>query len=208
MHASQALIPLSTAAGWLGQSCFFARFFVQWLASERARRSVVPPAFWWLSLAGSLLSFGYALWRGESLLLVGFVVGALVAVRNLRLAAGRASRLAPERVALLGFAMLLVLLAVELRDPESAPPGWLVASTLGQILWIGRFPLQWYLAERSGRREFPPLFWWVSLAGNLLLLAYALWLRDPIFVLGYLPGPLLQARNLILWKRTPGPAQA
>jgi len=203
MHASQALVPLCTAAGWIGQSCFFARFLVQWLASERARRSVVPPAFWWLSLVGSSLSCVYALWRGESLLLVGFVVGALVAVRNLRLVAGRASRLAPERVALLGLAALLVLLAAELRAPESTPPGWLVAGTLGQVLWVGRFPLQWYLAERSGRSEFPPLFWWVSLAGNLLLLAYALRLRDPIFVLGYLPGPLVQVRNLVLWKRTP-----
>lgn len=208
MHASHVLVPLATAAGWIGQSLFFARFFVQWLASERARRSVVPAAFWWLSLAGSSLSFVYALWRGESLLLVGFVVGALVAVRNLRLAAGHALRLAPKRVAVLGLAALLLLLIVELRDPESAPLGWLFAGTLGQILWVGRFPLQWYLAERSGRSEFPPLFWWVSLAGNSLLLAYALWLRDPIFVLGYLPGPLLQMRNLVLWRRTTARAGA
>jgi lipid-A-disaccharide synthase-like uncharacterized protein len=54
------------------------------------------------------------------------------------------------------------------------------------------------LSERAGRSHFPPAFWWLSLAGNGFLLAYALHLRDPVFVLGYLPGPLIQARNLVL----------
>lgn len=202
MPGETLLVPLATTAGWIGQSCFFARFFVQWLASERSKRSIVPASFWWLSLTGSLLSFAYAAWRGESVLLAGFVVGGLVAVRNLLLAAGHATRLSPLNAAGLGLAAVALLFAAELRDPEKAPPLWLAASTLGQLLWIGRFPLQWFQAERSGKSEFTPLFWWISLAGNGLLLSYALWLRDPIFVLGYLPGPFLQARNLVLWRRT------
>ena len=48
------------AAGWIGQACFFSRFFLQWVASERARRSIVPPAFWWLTLAGAVLMSAYA----------------------------------------------------------------------------------------------------------------------------------------------------
>jgi lipid-A-disaccharide synthase-like uncharacterized protein len=47
--------------GWLGNSVFFARFFVQWYATERKKQVVVPVAFWWLSLAGSLLLLTYAL---------------------------------------------------------------------------------------------------------------------------------------------------
>jgi lipid-A-disaccharide synthase-like uncharacterized protein len=47
--------------GWLGNFVFFSRFLVQWYATERKRQVVVPTAFWWLSLAGSLLLLSYAL---------------------------------------------------------------------------------------------------------------------------------------------------
>jgi lipid-A-disaccharide synthase-like uncharacterized protein len=47
--------------GWLGNTVFFARFFVQWYATEKKKQVVVPTAFWWLSLAGSLLLLLYAL---------------------------------------------------------------------------------------------------------------------------------------------------
>jgi lipid-A-disaccharide synthase-like uncharacterized protein len=47
--------------GWLGNLVFFSRFFVQWYATEKKKRVVVPTAFWWLSLAGSLLLLLYAI---------------------------------------------------------------------------------------------------------------------------------------------------
>src|SRR5258708_16614728 len=47
--------------GWLGNAVFFSRFFVQWYATEKLKRVVVPTAFWWLSLVGSLLLLCYAL---------------------------------------------------------------------------------------------------------------------------------------------------
>jgi lipid-A-disaccharide synthase-like uncharacterized protein len=49
--------------GWMGNLVFFSRFFVQWYATEKQKRVVVPVAFWWLSLAGSLLLFCYALFH-------------------------------------------------------------------------------------------------------------------------------------------------
>lgn len=50
--------------GWLGNAVFFSRFMVQWYATERKRQVVVPPAFWWLSLVGSLLLLAYAVFTG------------------------------------------------------------------------------------------------------------------------------------------------
>jgi lipid-A-disaccharide synthase-like uncharacterized protein len=47
--------------GWLGNAVFFSRFFVQWYATEKKKQVVVPTAFWWLSLAGSLLLLLYAI---------------------------------------------------------------------------------------------------------------------------------------------------
>jgi lipid-A-disaccharide synthase-like uncharacterized protein len=49
--------------GWLGNAVFFSRFFVQWYATEKLKRVVVPTAFWWLSLLGSLLLLSYALFN-------------------------------------------------------------------------------------------------------------------------------------------------
>jgi lipid-A-disaccharide synthase-like uncharacterized protein len=49
--------------GWTGNAVFFSRFFVQWYATERQKKVVVPVAFWYLSIAGSLLLFSYALFH-------------------------------------------------------------------------------------------------------------------------------------------------
>jgi lipid-A-disaccharide synthase-like uncharacterized protein len=56
--------------GWLGNAVFFSRFFVQWYATERKRQVVVPVAFWWLSLAGSLLLLCYALFYNKDYVVI------------------------------------------------------------------------------------------------------------------------------------------
>ena len=54
-----------TVVGFAGQALFFGRFFVQWLASERRKTSVIPKAFWFLSLAGSAVLLAYAIHRRD-----------------------------------------------------------------------------------------------------------------------------------------------
>lgn len=71
--------------GFLGQALFSARFVIQWLASERMRRSVVPHAFWWFSLAGGITLLTYALWRGDPVFVLGQGMGLFVYLRNLAL---------------------------------------------------------------------------------------------------------------------------
>lgn len=71
--------------GFAGQALFSARFIVQWIASERARRSIVPRVFWWLSLGGGALLFTYAVWRQDPVFMVGQGAGLFVYLRNLRL---------------------------------------------------------------------------------------------------------------------------
>lgn len=200
------LAGLCTAAGWIGQACFFSRFFVQWLASERARKSVVPRVFWWLSLAGALLVGGYTIWRGEYLLLAGYAVGVAIAARNLALRPGRPGRVPALPWTLGAVASVAFVLYVELTQAtgeDAKEVLWLAVGGLGQTLWTTRFPLQWWFSERAGHSHFPPVFWWISLTGNGLLLAYAIHLGDPVYILGFLPGPLVQVRNLMLG-RSPG----
>ncbi len=73
------------AVGFLGQVFFTARFLVQWLASERRRDSVVPVAFWWLSLAGGAALLAYAIFRRDPVIITGQVMGLFVYTRNLML---------------------------------------------------------------------------------------------------------------------------
>jgi lipid-A-disaccharide synthase-like uncharacterized protein len=71
--------------GFLGQALFTARFLVQWIASERKRRSVVPAAFWWLSLLGGTALLAYAVFRRDPVIITGQVMGLFVYARNLML---------------------------------------------------------------------------------------------------------------------------
>jgi lipid-A-disaccharide synthase-like uncharacterized protein len=71
--------------GFLGQAFFTARFLVQWLASERKRKSVVPVAFWWLSLLGGAAILSYAIFRRDPVIITGQGMGLVVYVRNLML---------------------------------------------------------------------------------------------------------------------------
>lgn len=71
--------------GLCGQALFSARFIIQWLASERARRSVVPKAFWYFSLAGSSVLLAYAIHRADPVFIVGQGAGLFIYLRNLYL---------------------------------------------------------------------------------------------------------------------------
>lgn len=69
--------------GFAGQAAFSARFLVQWLASERAGKSVVPLAFWYLSIVGSLTLLSYAIVRQDPVFILGQSFGVLIYSRNL-----------------------------------------------------------------------------------------------------------------------------
>lgn len=69
--------------GFVGQALFFSRFLVQWLASERAGRSVFPIAFWYFSLFGGLALFVYALHLRDPVFILGQSTGTLIYLRNL-----------------------------------------------------------------------------------------------------------------------------
>jgi lipid-A-disaccharide synthase-like uncharacterized protein len=71
------------ALGFLAQGLFTARFLVQWIASERAGKSVVPIAFWFFSIGGGALLLVYALYRRDPVFIAGQAFGVFVYARNL-----------------------------------------------------------------------------------------------------------------------------
>ena len=69
--------------GYAGQALFTMRFVVQWIATERAKKSVIPVAFWFFSIGGGLLLFAYALFIADPVFILGQGFGVFVYLRNL-----------------------------------------------------------------------------------------------------------------------------
>lgn len=78
---------------------------------------------------------------------------------------------------------------------------WIAVGLVGQILFTSRFLVQWIASERARRSLVPAAFWWLSLGGGATLLAYAVWRRDPVFILGQAVGLVVYLRNLVLIRR-------
>ncbi|WP_236027855.1 lipid-A-disaccharide synthase N-terminal domain-containing protein [Candidatus Methylacidithermus pantelleriae] len=83
--------------GWLGNLLFFSRFLIQWIASERAKRVVVPIAFWYCSLLGSLLLLAYALYKRDSVFIFAYVFTWIPYGRNLYFAYRDRTKSHPKR---------------------------------------------------------------------------------------------------------------
>ena len=69
--------------GFLGQALFFMRFFIQWLHSERERRSVIPLSFWYFSIGGGIILLVYAIYRRDPVFILGQSTGLVIYLRNL-----------------------------------------------------------------------------------------------------------------------------
>ena len=73
---------------------------------------------------------------------------------------------------------------------------WLSVGFLGQAFFSSRFLVQWIASERKGESVIPVAFWFFSIGGGVLLLIYALYRRDPVFIAGQALGLLVYIRNL------------
>ncbi len=71
------------AIGFAAQLMFSMRFIIQWIASERARRSIVPETFWYFSFAGGLMLFAYAIHRLDPVFILGQGMGLIIYARNI-----------------------------------------------------------------------------------------------------------------------------
>lgn len=78
---------------------------------------------------------------------------------------------------------------------------WLAVGLLGQAAFAGRFLVQWIASERRKKSVVPIAFWYLSLVGGLVLLCYALYRKDPVFILGQATGVFIYSRNLVLIAR-------
>jgi lipid-A-disaccharide synthase-like uncharacterized protein len=76
------------------------------------------------------------------------------------------------------------------RDP------WNILGSIGQLMFASRFIIQWIKSEIEGKSVIPLAFWYCSLGGGVLLLAYAIYREEPVFIAGQIPGIVVYSRNL------------
>ena len=85
---------------------------------------------------------------------------------------------------------------------------WLGIGLLGQAMFSARFLIQWIASERRRESVIPVPFWYFSIAGGVILLAYAIYRLDPVFILGQCAGVFIYVRNLYFIHRPSAPVQA
>ena len=80
---------------------------------------------------------------------------------------------------------------------------WVGIGFVGQGLFFGRWLLQWFVSERKAESQIPVAFWYMSLIGSVIVLAYAIHRLDPVFMAGQSVGTLVYVRNIMLVHRAP-----
>mgnify|MGYP001458034313 FL=1 len=80
----------------------------------------------------------------------------------------------------------------------SAAEVWLGIGFIGQAVFASRFWIQWIASEKEGRSVIPIVFWFLSVIGGLTLLSYAIYRKDPVFIVGQSTGLLIYSRNIYL----------
>jgi lipid-A-disaccharide synthase-like uncharacterized protein len=210
---NSATAPLVYALGVTGAVLFYGRFYVQWIASERRRQSIIPIAFWYMSSAGSLMLLVFAVLTQSPVGALGHNLNIVIYSRNLVHIWRERGTLSPRRNVLVHAAVgLIVLVAVgfvartwllEYRDTQEMTKEaaqttwiWLAVGLVGQALFASRFLIQWIATERRRVSFIPTVFWQISIMAAALQAASFLQRSEWIFAIGSLATIVIYARNL------------
>lgn len=96
------------------------------------------------------------------------------------------------------FSSVIEFLKSAVMEQIIKDPIWATTALVGQVIFGGRFILQWIVSEYKKKSHVPVAFWFMSLAGSLLLLTYSIHIKNPIFMLGFSLNTLIYVRNLHL----------
>ena len=95
---------------------------------------------------------------------------------------------------------------LSVRYPKFQLDFWVLFGFIGQTMFTMRFIVQWIASEKRKESIIPVAFWYFSLGGGLILLAYAIRQMDPVFIAAYLLNPIIYFRNLyFIYKKKPNP---
>ena len=197
------------AIGFVAQGFFSARMIIQWVLSERAKRSVSPNLYWVCSLVGSVLLFTYGWLRDDFSIIFGQFISYYIYIWNLNIKGvwPRLPRVVRAAIIMLPLAALAMMLSdvpafVNTFFHNEKVPLWLlVFGSAGQFIFTIRFIYQWYYSYRRHASILPVGFWIISLVGSGIIVAYACFRLDPVLIIGQSVGFITYSRNIVLCLR-------
>ena len=204
-----------TLLGVVGGLIFYGRFYVQWIASEIQRRSVVPVVFWYMSSIGSLMLLAYAAVVQSPVGALGQCLNIIIYSRNL-VHIWRGNGRLSERasvifhvmvglVAAFGIGIVVYTWFREYTISQAAQPEqtrqtwlWLSIGLAGQALFASRFLVQWIATERRRKSVVPPAFWYLSILAASLQVGCFVQRGEWVFAVGMLATILIYGRNIYM----------
>lgn len=184
---------------------------LQWISSEKTKRTQVPKQFWIHSLFASFLLFVYGWLRNDFAIILGQTITYFIYIRNMHLQKEwfRITKLV--RSFFLVFPILIIIYSYNnnqmdvqrLFKNENIPLWLLILGSTGQVVFTFRFVYQWLYSERRKKSLLPLGFWLISLTGSLLILIYAIIRKDPVLFVGQFFGFIIYLRNIIIIKKGP-----
>ncbi len=209
---------LGDIIGGIAAAIFYGRFYLQWFYSERAKRSVMPIGFWYMSSVGSLLLFGYGVYKQSAVGTLSHCFNILIYARNLIHIWRAKGTLSPRRSLIAhGLAFTVILVALSLLvltwlnvfQSTQASNGaqatrtwfWIAVGVVGQVLFACRFVIQWLATEKRKESVIPVSFWYFSVAAAVCMLASFIQLREWVFAVGVATTLPIYLRNLWIISR-------
>jgi lipid-A-disaccharide synthase-like uncharacterized protein len=96
------------------------------------------------------------------------------------------------------FSSIIEFIKSAITEQIIGDPVWATVALVGQVVFGARFILQWIVSEYKKKSHVPISFWYISLVGSFILLAYSIHIKNPVFVLGFSLNTLIYIRNLHL----------
>jgi lipid-A-disaccharide synthase-like uncharacterized protein len=201
------------AIGVIGGLTFYGRFYVQWIASELKKQSIMPIAFWYMSSCGSLMLLAFAVWSQSPLGALGQNINIVIYSRNLVHIWRTDGKLTKRLHAIIhGTVAIIALAAVglaaltwyrEYRITQDLPTAkatrnwlWLAVGVAGQALFAARFLIQWIATERKRESVIPTSFWQLSVVAAALQCAVFVHRNEWVFAMGMAASIVIYCRNL------------
>ena len=192
--------------GFAAQFFFAGRTIFQWLDSERKQKVTSPSAYWGLSVIAAFLMFVYGVLRDDFSIILGQFITYYIYLWNLD-AKGVWKKLGRVVQALL-LLTPVVALVILFRDAgtfvqnmfrnESIPLWLVIFGSAGQVIFTLRFVYQWFYSHKRHESLLPAGFWIISLIGSGVIVAYGIFRKDPVLILGQSFGFVAYVRNLMI----------
>ncbi len=200
---------ITLSIGFLAQGLFSSRVFLQWIISERHKKVLTPKLFWEISLFASFLLFIYGYLRDDFAIMLGQVITYYIYIRNMQLENVWQKMPVWLRLFIYFFPVFILVYGynnnvmdrANLFNNEHIPFTLMVLGVVSQVLFTLRFVYQWLYSEKVKESVLPLGFWFLSLAGSLLIFVYAIFRLDPVLFLGHSSGIIIYSRNIYILKK-------